>query len=55
MVTVIWNPHGFHVADLLPDDAKFNLTDFLENIVTSFQSRMFPGGRKKQEENQHLV
>jgi hypothetical protein len=30
MLTIIWNACGLHVADLLPDTAKFNTICFLD-------------------------
>jgi hypothetical protein len=48
LVTIIWNPHGFCISDLLPDGAKVNMTYILGNIVGPLQSRIFPARREKQ-------
>jgi hypothetical protein len=47
MATIICNPYGFHVIDLLPDDAEFNTAYFLGKMVAPFQSGIFPAGRTK--------
>jgi hypothetical protein len=46
VATIIWNPHGFHVVDLLPDGTKFNRTYLLNNIVAPLQWRISPARRK---------
>jgi hypothetical protein len=45
---MIWNPHALHVADRLPDGAKFNIACFPDGAVTSLQLRMFSAGRKQE-------
>jgi hypothetical protein len=32
MITIIWNPHGFHIIDTLPKGQTFNATYYV-NIV----------------------
>jgi hypothetical protein len=49
MVTIIWNPRGFRVFDLLPNGPKFNTTRVLDKIVTPLHSTVSPIGRKRQE------
>ena len=34
MVTVVWNPHGFHIIDVLPKGTKFNAEYYISHILT---------------------
>jgi hypothetical protein len=45
ILTIIWNPSGFHVVDRLPNDAKMNSAYFVTNKVTQFEQAIFPRGR----------
>jgi hypothetical protein len=33
MVTIVWNPHGFHFVDGLPKGQKFNANYYIDNIL----------------------
>jgi hypothetical protein len=33
MVTIIWNPHGFHLIDALPKGQTFNATYYVNIIL----------------------
>jgi histone-lysine N-methyltransferase SETMAR len=33
MVTIVWNPHGFHLVDGLPKGQKFNASYYIDNIL----------------------
>jgi hypothetical protein len=46
MITVTWNPLGFHVVDKLPTGAKMNSDYFVPNILEPLEQRIFPNGRK---------
>jgi hypothetical protein len=35
MVTIVWNPHGFHLVDGLPKGQKFNAGYYIDNILKS--------------------
>jgi transposase InsO family protein len=35
MVTIVWNPHGFHLVDGLPKGQKFNASYYIDNILQS--------------------
>jgi transposase len=34
MLTIVWNPHGFHIIDILPKGAKFNSDYYISHILT---------------------
>jgi hypothetical protein len=42
MLTVLWNPHGFHVVTMLPPGALFNTTWFIEQNLVSLLDAFFP-------------
>jgi hypothetical protein len=42
MFTIIWNPTGFYVVDILPNDAKMNSDYFVINILISREQIIFP-------------
>jgi hypothetical protein len=46
MVTVMWNPLGFHVIDKLPTGARINNDYFTTNILVPLEQKIFPSGRK---------
>jgi transposase len=35
MLTVVWNPHGFNLIDVLPKDSKFNAGHYARHIPSS--------------------
>jgi hypothetical protein len=35
IVTIVWNPHGFHLIDALPKDQTFNATHYVNMILQS--------------------
>jgi hypothetical protein len=37
MFTIIWNRHGFHVVDKLPNDTKMNIDYFVTKILSLFE------------------
>lgn len=39
MLTVIWNPFGFHIIDFLPEGTSFNSSYFIEHILTPLESK----------------
>jgi hypothetical protein len=45
MLTVLWNPHGFHVVTMLPLGASFNASWFIDQNLVPLLDRFFPGGR----------
>jgi hypothetical protein len=49
MLTVLWNPHGFHVVAMLPSGVLFNATWFIEqNLVPLFEAFFLNGPDPKQ-------
>jgi hypothetical protein len=45
MFTITWNPHGFHIVDKLPNDAKMDSDYFMTKIISMFEQAIFPRGR----------
>jgi hypothetical protein len=39
MLTIMWNPLGFHVTDKLPDSLAMNANYFLDNILSAFEEK----------------
>jgi histone-lysine N-methyltransferase SETMAR len=35
MVTIVWNPQGFHLVDALPKGQKFNANNYIDRILQS--------------------
>jgi hypothetical protein len=35
MVTIVWNPSGFHVVKALPKGSKFNAQYYINNILVA--------------------
>jgi hypothetical protein len=35
MVTIVWNPQGFHLVDALPKGQKFNANYYIDRILQS--------------------
>jgi histone-lysine N-methyltransferase SETMAR len=35
MVTIVWNPQGFHLADTFPKARKFNANYYIDKILQS--------------------
>jgi hypothetical protein len=33
MITIVWNPHGFHLVDALPKGQKFNASYYINTIL----------------------
>jgi hypothetical protein len=33
VITIAWNPHSFHVVDVLPKGESFNTTYYIEHII----------------------
>jgi hypothetical protein len=46
MLTVSWNPDGFHVVMILPRGTSFNTTWFTDRNLVSLRDQFFPGGRR---------
>jgi hypothetical protein len=38
---IIWNPHGFHVFDKLPNNIKMNSDYFVTKILSPFEQNIF--------------
>jgi hypothetical protein len=55
IITIIWNPHGFHGIGLLADGAKFNSACFLDNVMAALQLRISPAARKDRKERYHFT
>jgi histone-lysine N-methyltransferase SETMAR len=36
MVTIVWNPQGFHLVDALPKGQKFNANYYIDRILQPF-------------------
>jgi hypothetical protein len=36
MVTIVWNPQGFHFVDALPKGQKFNANYYIDRILQPF-------------------
>jgi hypothetical protein len=34
MLTIVWNPHGFHLIDVLPNGSKFNPGHHISHILS---------------------
>jgi hypothetical protein len=45
MLTVLWNPHGFHVLTMLPAGASFNAAWFIDQNLVPLVAKFFPRGR----------
>jgi hypothetical protein len=35
MVTIVWNPQGFHLVNALPKGQKFNVNYYIDRILQS--------------------
>jgi hypothetical protein len=35
MITIVWNPQGFHLVDALPKGQKFNANYYIDRIIQS--------------------
>jgi hypothetical protein len=42
MFTIIWNPTGFYVVDILLNDIKMKSDYFVTNIFISLEQMIFP-------------
>jgi hypothetical protein len=49
MFTIIWNPTGFYVLDIFPNDTKMNSEYFVTNILISQEQMIFPCRRATHE------
>jgi hypothetical protein len=46
MVTIVWNPQGFHLVDALPKGKKFNPNYYIDRILSPLlESRSTGRGR----------
>jgi histone-lysine N-methyltransferase SETMAR len=45
MLTILWNPHGFHVLTMLPKGALFNAAWFLDQNSVHLVARFYHRGR----------
>jgi hypothetical protein len=43
MITIVWNPHGFHLLDALPKGQKFNASYYLEIVLNACSRVAHPG------------
>jgi hypothetical protein len=44
MLTVVWNPHGFHVVSILLPRGLFNAPWFMDGNLVPLLERFFPAG-----------
>jgi hypothetical protein len=44
MLTITWNPNGFHAVDRLPNDMKMNSAYFLTNVLIILEDAIFARG-----------
>jgi hypothetical protein len=45
MLTVVWGGDGFHVVDLMTLQRSFNSEDFMNHVLASMVTKVFPRGR----------
>jgi hypothetical protein len=48
MVTIVWNPSGFHVVKALPKWSKFNAQYYTNNVVVAISDRRRLSGRTEE-------
>jgi hypothetical protein len=41
MLTVVWNPHGFHLIDVLPKGSKFHAGHYISHIPSDSPNPKF--------------
>jgi hypothetical protein len=44
MLTILWNPHGFHVVIMLPLRASFKAAWFIDGNLVPLVAKFFPAG-----------
>jgi hypothetical protein len=42
ILTVVWNPHGFHLIDVLPKGSKFDAGHYISLILSAFPEILAP-------------
>jgi hypothetical protein len=47
MLTIAWNPNGFHLIDAMPKGEKHNARFHIINITTFICQRLIPAGKRK--------
>jgi hypothetical protein len=47
MLTVVWNPHGFHVIKVLPRGCKWTSQYCIDNILPEICAHHIAGDRRK--------
>ena len=47
MLTVVWNPHGFHVVKVLPKGCKWTSQYYIENILPEICALRVAGDRRR--------
>jgi hypothetical protein len=47
MLTIAWNPNGFHLIDAMPKREKHIARYHLNNITTPICQRLIPAGKRK--------
>jgi hypothetical protein len=47
MLTVVWNPHGFHVIKVLPRGCKWTSQYYIDNILPEIFALHIAGDRRK--------
>jgi hypothetical protein len=43
-VTIIWNPHGFRIVTILPQEVSFNAATFIDQNLMPLVAEFFPRG-----------
>jgi hypothetical protein len=46
MLTVVWDPTGFHLVDAMPKGEKYCARSFLDKIVAPICERLIPQVRE---------
>jgi transposase len=47
MLTIAWNPNGFHLIDAIPKVEKRSARYQINNITTPICQRLIPAGKRK--------
>jgi hypothetical protein len=56
MLTILWNPRGFHVATMLPPRDSFNKSCFINRNLVPLIEKCFPvSGLHSEENRQHIL
>jgi hypothetical protein len=47
MLTIVWNPNGFHLIDAMPQGEKYSARYYIDNILIPSCQRLIPAGKRK--------